>query len=134
MSLEKGQRYRKEFAFTNRQVRQFSELTGDSNPIHLDRTYAEKAGFTNVIVHGFLVGSMISRILGTEFPGAGTIYLSQTMSFKAPAFPDEELVAELEILDVTASGKYTIKTLVSSKQTGEIKLVGEALVLYRTPV
>lgn len=97
----------------------------------MHKEYAEKLGFKNTIVHGFLVGSVISRIIGTEFPGEGSIYLSQTMSFKAPVFPDERLVAELEILDVTPSGKYTIKTVISSKETGEIKLTGEALVLCR---
>jgi 3-hydroxybutyryl-CoA dehydratase len=131
VSVERGTRYRKEFAFSLRQVRQFAELTGDSNPIHLDKAYAETFGFKSTIVHGFLVGSVISRILGTEFPGEGTIYLAQTMSFKAPVFPDEKLVAELEVLDVTPSGKHMIKTVISSKDTGEIKLTGEALVLYR---
>jgi acyl dehydratase len=131
VTVEKGQRYRKEFAFTLDQVRRFAEVTGDSNPIHLDRAYAEKAGFKGVIVHGFLVGSVISRILGTEFPGQGTIYLSQTMSFKAPVYPGEALVAELEVLEVSPSGKCTIKTVISSKDSGEVKMAGEALVLYR---
>lgn len=131
MKIEKGHKYSKEFSFSFEQVRQFAELSGDTNPIHLDRDYATGLGFEDTIVHGFLTGSVISRILGTEFPGEGTIYLSQSLSFRAPVFPGEELLAQLEVLDVTKSGKFTIRTLITSKTTDEVKLDGEALVLYR---
>ncbi len=131
MKIEKGHKYSKEFSFSFEQVKQFAELSGDTNPIHLDRDYATGLGFEDTIVHGFLTGSVISRILGTEFPGEGTIYLSQSLSFRAPVFPGEELLAQLEVLDVTKSGKFTIRTLITSKATDEVKLDGEALVLYR---
>lgn len=131
MKIEKGDKYSKEFSFSFEQVKQFAELSGDTNPIHLDKEYATGLGFADTIVHGFLTGSVISKILGTEFPGEGTIYLSQSLSFRAPVFPGEELVAQLEVLDVTESGKYTIRTLIASSANGKIKLDGEALVLYR---
>jgi acyl dehydratase len=132
MRIEKGDRYSKEFSFSFEQVRQFAELSGDSNPIHLDKEYATGLGFADTIVHGFLTGSMISRIIGTEFPGEGSIYLSQSLSFRAPVFPGEQLLAEMEVLDVSKSGKYTLRTTVTSTAAGEIKLDGEALVLYRS--
>jgi acyl dehydratase len=131
MRIEKGDRYSKEFSFSFEQVRQFAELSGDSNPIHLDKEYATGLGFADTIVHGFLTGSMISRIIGTEFPGEGSIYLSQSLSFRAPVFPGEHLRAEMEVLDVSKSGKYTLRTTVTSTAAGEVKLDGEALVLYR---
>jgi len=83
------------------------------------------------MVHGFLAGSVFSQILGTEFPGEGTIYLAQSMSFKAPVFPDERLVAEIEALSVSASGKYTLRTGILSKEGRELKVTGEAIVLYK---
>ena len=131
MKINKGDKYSKEFSFSFEQVRQFAEISGDTNPIHLDKEYATGFGFADTIVHGFLTGSVISKIVGTEFPGEGTIYLSQSLSFRAPVFPGEELLAALEVLEVTASGKYTIRTLITSSATGEVKLDGEALVLYR---
>jgi acyl dehydratase len=131
MKVSKGDRYSKRFSFSFDQVRKFAELSGDTNPVHLDREYATGLGFADTIVHGFLTGSVISKILGTEFPGEGAIYLSQTLSFRAPVFPGEELVAELEVLDITESGKHTIRTLITSAATAEVKLEGEALVLYR---
>ena len=131
MKIEKGARYSKEFSFSFEQVERFAELSGDTNPIHLDREYAARFGFDDTIVHGFLTGSIISKILGTEFPGEGTIYLKQSLSFRAPVFPGEQLSAELEILEATESGKYTIRTTITSVENGEVKLDGEALVLYR---
>ena len=130
MKIEKGEKYSKEFSFSFEQVRQFAELSGDTNPIHLDKEYAAELGFADTIVHGFLTGSVLSKIIGTEFPGEGSIYLSQSLSFRAPVFPGEELVAQMEILDATGSGKYTIHTIITSLATGEVKLDGEALVLY----
>jgi len=129
--IVQGQKFRKEFAITFDQVKRFAEVTGDHNPIHLEKQYAEAHGFKQTIVHGFLSGSIFSKILGTEFPGEGTIYLSQEMSFKAPVFPDEELVADMEVLDVTPSGRFLIQTVVRSKETDEIKIDGQARVLYR---
>ena len=131
MPLEKGQRYEEEFDFSFEQVVEFARLTGDNNPIHLDKKYAEALGFKDTIVHGFLTGSVLSKILGTKFPGEGTIYLSQSMSFRAPVFPGETLVAEMEVIDAAPSGKYTIKTAIYSKESHDTKLAGEAVVLYR---
>ncbi len=132
MKIEKGDKYSKEFSFSFEQVKQFAELSGDTNPIHLDKKYATGLGFADTIVHGFLTGSVISKVLGTEFPGEGTIYLSQSLSFRAPVFPGEKLLAQFEVLDVTGSGKYTIRTLIISRVNDEVKLDGEALVLYRS--
>ena len=131
MKIEKGDKYSKEFSFSFEQVRQFAELSGDTNPIHLDKEYATRLGFADTIVHGFLTGSVLSKIVGTEFPGEGSIYLSQSLSFRAPVFPGEQLLALMEVLDTTKSGKYTIRTIITSLATGEVKLDGEALVLYR---
>lgn len=53
------------------------------------------------------------------------------MSFKAPVFPDERLVAEIEALSVSASGKCTLRTDILSKEGRELKVTGEAIVLYK---
>lgn len=65
-------------------VQEFSSATGDSNPVHLQREAAEAAGFPGPIAHGMLVGSLFSRIFATEFPGHGTVYLSQNLRFQSP--------------------------------------------------
>ena len=62
----------------------FALVSGDHNPIHLDAEYAEKTLFGKRIAHGFLIGSLISAVLGNDMPGPGSIYLGQTLKFLAP--------------------------------------------------
>jgi len=132
MTIEAGTKYTKDFSFTTEDVKRFAEVTGDANPIHLDEGYAKARGLKGTIVHGFLTGSIFSRVFGTEFPGEGTIYLQQTMSFRAPVYPGEALVAELEVTEATPKGKYTLRTDILARDSRELKVTGEAIVLYRT--
>src|SRR3984893_19548960 len=62
----------------------FALVSGDHNPIHLDAEYAERSLFGKRIAHGFLIGSLISAVLGNDLPGPGKIYLGQTLQFPAP--------------------------------------------------
>ena len=71
-------------SFTAEEVILFAKISGDDNPIHLDAEYAEKSIFKQKIVHGFLVGSLISAAIGKNLPGNGTIYLNQSMKFWLP--------------------------------------------------
>lgn len=131
MEIKEGQTYEKTFSISSDQVKGFAELTGDKNPIHLDEDYAKACGFPKPIVHGFLSASIFSRIFGTEFPGEGTVYLSQAMSFKAPIFPGEPLAAEMTVLEGGPKGKYRVQTTIRSAEGGQEKITGEALILYR---
>jgi len=65
-------------------VRAFAAVSGDINPAHLDAAYAEQTIFHGVIGHGMWGGSLISAVLGTQFPGPGTIYLHQDLDFTKP--------------------------------------------------
>jgi acyl dehydratase len=70
--------------FSAEQVARFAEVTGDVNPIHLDDSAAISAGFSSRISHGMLAGGELSRIFGTEIPGAGTLFLRSELAFIAP--------------------------------------------------
>jgi acyl dehydratase len=69
------------FSVNQDQVLAFSEITGDENPIHLDLEYAKNSIFKTVIVHGFLSGSIFSKIIGMYFPGERSVYLEQKLRF-----------------------------------------------------
>ena len=71
---------------TEEMVYKFAEATGDSNPVHLDEEFARQTIFKTRVAHGMLSAGLISSVLGTRFPGVGTIYLSQTLEFKRPVF------------------------------------------------
>ena len=101
----------KEFSFSQEQVNQFAELSGDKNPLHIDEEFASKSSFGQTIVHGVLTISIFSQIIGMEFPGAGTIYLGQDLEFKRPILVGQNYRAELEVVE-TIEGKHiaAIKT------------------------
>jgi len=121
-------------AFTEDEVRQFSRISLDDNPIHLNHEYAENTVFEQRIVHGILVASLLSGLIGGKFPGHGTVYLDQSLSFKAPVYIDEEVVASVEIIKVREDKPIiTLKTQ-CKKSNGTIAIDGEAVVkvLWKT--
>lgn len=112
--------------FSIEDVLKFSEVTGDNNPIHTDFDYASKTIFKKPIVHGFLVGSIFSRIFGTAYPGIGTIYLSQTMNFLSPVYLEEFYYAKILLIEVdNVKGRAKVETKIFNIN-GESILFGEA--------
>ena len=67
-----------ERTLTEQDIKLFAVMSGDINPAHVDPEYAMSSRFREVIGHGMWSGALISTVLGTDFPGPGTIYLSQT--------------------------------------------------------
>ena len=131
MKLKPGDKYNKEFSISNEDIKSFSKVTGDNNPIHLDKTFARNSGFKEPIAHGLLTGSIFSRILGNEFPGQGTIYLKQELNFCSVVYPNEKLIAEIVVLESNNKGKYRLETIIRSKDKKDnIKITGEAVILY----
>jgi 3-oxoacyl-[acyl-carrier protein] reductase len=65
-------------------VRRFVEMTGDDNPLHIDRAYAEATSFRDIVVHGMLGASFISTVIGTQLPGPGALWVSQNLEFLLP--------------------------------------------------
>jgi 3-hydroxybutyryl-CoA dehydratase len=91
-------------------VRRFAEVTGDRNPMHLSREFAEKTRFKEPVVHGILTAGTISAAIGMKLPGPGCIYLSQTLEFKAPVFPGDEITARVEIIEVISQKRLRFRT------------------------
>ncbi len=69
---------------TEADVRKFVDMTGDDNPLHVDRAYAETTSFKDIVVHGMLGASFISTVIGTKLPGTGALWVSQNMEFLLP--------------------------------------------------
>ena len=65
-------------------LRRFVELTGDDNPLHVNRAYAETTPFKDIVVHGMLGASFLSTLIGTQLPGKGALWVSQTLDFLLP--------------------------------------------------
>ena len=65
-------------------IQMFAIMSGDINPAHVDPDYAHSSMFREVIAHGMWGGALISTVLGTQFPGPGTIYIDQSLHFSRP--------------------------------------------------
>lgn len=78
----------------------FAEVTGDRNPVHLDPQFAARTIFKEPIAHGMLTASYISAVFGSELPGPGAIYVSQTLNFRAPVRIGDRVVAKVRVMEV----------------------------------
>lgn len=86
-------------------VRGFAEISGDTNPIHLDDVYASESRYKKRIAHGLLSASLFSSIFGTQFPGAGCVYAEQSLVFKRPVYVGDEVVATAQLVAIDLAGQ-----------------------------
>lgn len=115
---------------TDQMVRQFAELSGDQNPIHLDEAFAAGTRFKRRIAHGMLTSCFISRLLATELPGPGAVYLGQTLKFTGPVYIDDEVEITAKITAIREDkGILTLETLARRVSNGELLVKGEATAL-----
>lgn len=109
-------------------VHRFAEVVGDQNPVHIDAEYAEKSFFKNRIVHGAFLAGLISKVLGMDFPGQGTIYISQNSVFKRPVYVDTTVKVEVKVTEVLTEKRRLVLDTIVLNQNGEVCLAGLATV------
>jgi 3-hydroxybutyryl-CoA dehydratase len=106
----------------------YSTVSLDTNPLHLDEAVARQSRFGGRVAHGMLSAGLISAVLGTYLPGPGTIYMRQSLTFKAPVRIGSTVRAVVEIIDLKRTGKRaTLRTTCMVKEA--VVIDGEACVL-----
>jgi len=124
-----GQTSRLTRTVTAEVVDAFARVSTDDNPLHLDDAYAATTRFGRRIAHGMLAASFVSAMMGTQFPGPGAIYMSQSLKFTRPVFLGDVLEVVATVTDYAAErGVLTLSTVVTN-QAGEVVLSGEAVCL-----
>ena len=128
--IKVNQIYTHEFQFSQDEVNRFAEVTGDKNPVLFDADYAAKTMFKRPIMHGMLSASLFSKVFGTLFPGEGTIYLKQSLSFLRPMYVDTAYEAVFTVKEIIAErNRAVIETVIKDKSTGAVCTSGEATVM-----
>ena len=109
-------------------VRRFAEVVGDLNPIHLDADVAASSFFKKRIVHGAFLGGLISKVLGMDFPGKGTVYISQVSVFKRPVYVDTTVTVEVKVTQVIAEKRRLVLKTNILNDRGELCMTGSATI------
>lgn len=133
--IELEDTYTYEFQFSQEDVNRFADVSGDHNPIHLDKEFASHSIFKKPIIHGFLSGSIFSKVFGTLFPGQGTIYKKQNMEFKRPMYVDVAYEALFRVSHIDrAKHEATVETIIRDKEKKKVTIQGEAILVHQNKI
>ena len=118
---------------TTQDIQAFASVSGDTNPTHMNATYANPQGdLSGVVAHGMLGGALISALLGTQFPGAGTIYLEQTLRFTNAVHVGDSLTITATVVSKTDASNCVTLDCDVRNQFGSQVLSGQATVIAPT--
>lgn len=129
-NMEIGSSFTHAFTFSQDDVEAFARVTGDNNPLHLDADFAATTAFKRPIIHGMLGASVFTKVLGTQFPGFGSVYLGQTLTFMRPMFVETPYEAIFTINSINPE-KHTaeIRTEILDSQTRKVTTRGVATLM-----
>jgi acyl dehydratase len=113
---------------TDKMVRQFAEMSGDFNPIHLDDEYAKTTRFGRRIAHGMIVAALFSRAMNDNL-GQGGIYLGQTLKFVNPVYIDDVLTISMTVTGFRKEKGIAVAETVATNANGDICVKGDATLM-----
>jgi 3-hydroxybutyryl-CoA dehydratase len=105
----------------------FAGASGDNNAVHINQEFAATTPFKSCIAHGMLTASVISAAIANKLPGPGTIYLRQTLEFKAPVRAGDTVRAKVSVRELVPAKRLVWLTTVCSVRD-TVVITGEALV------
>lgn len=126
--LKVGMKSKMSKTFTAADVTMFAGISCDINPIHISDSYAAGTMFTKRIVHGVLVTGLISAVLANKLPGEGSIYLGQDTRFVSPVFINDDITAEVEIIELREDKKIVKLSTTCYKVDGTQVITGTAII------
>jgi acyl dehydratase len=129
MQLKIGDKFSIGKQITDKVVRDFAELSGDFNPIHLDEEFAKNTRFGRRIAHGMISGALISAVLGFKLKDRKIVYLSQTLKFTAPVFIDDTVTATATVTNIREDKPIVTVETICTNQNDEIVVKGEAVIM-----
>jgi len=116
---------------TESMLDEFSKFSGDLNPLHMNDEYADSSIFGKRIVHGMLLSTFFSQLIGMKLPGKNSLYFSQSLNFRSPCYIDNEIQVIGEVTEKSNSTRIiTISTSILN-ESGTCLIDGVAKVIVR---
>ena len=120
-----GQRARRTQTVTAHEVELYAQITGDRNPLHFDADFAARTRFGRLVAQGGIASGMLNALVAMGVPGPGTVFLSQTLTYKAPTYLGDTLTAEIEVLSLKPDKPVCQLRATITNQAGAVLLEGE---------
>ena len=125
LGLRVGQRARRTQTVTAHEVELYAQITGDRNPLHFDADFAARTRFGRLVAQGGIASGMLNALVAMDMPGPGTVFLSQTLTYKAPTYLGDTLTAEIEVLSLKPDRPVCQLRATITNQAGAVLLEGE---------
>ena len=119
---------------TEQEISTFAKLSGDFNPLHVSKTFADTAGFNDCVAHGFLLGSKLSGLIGMQLPGKRCLLLEQSLAYPEPAYPGDTLNFKVTLKQINDSVRVIelkVKITKFDETTNREKIVARGTVICK---
>lgn len=128
-TIERGDCGSCRMTVTEAHVDAFAKLSLDDNPLHMNEGFARTLGFRGRVAHGMIALGTISRLIGTQLPGHGSLWISQEVEFVTPVFVGDTLEAQVTVEKISVAARLVVlSTQVVNSDTDEVVLRGSAKV------
>ena len=125
LGLRVGQRARRTQQITAHEVERYAEITGDRNPLHFDPEFAAATRFGRLVAQGGIAAGMLNALVAMDMPGAGTVFMSQALTYLAPTYLGDTLTAEIEVVSLKPDKPVCQLRATITNQEGTRILEGE---------
>lgn len=127
-----GDQFKHRFSYTQDDVNMYAKVSGDTNPLHIDEAAGKASMFGRCIIHGYLGGSVFTKLFGTTVFADGNVYMKQTLQFMRPMFTGTEYEAVITVQEIfPEKNRVLYKTEVFNSETNELTITGEALLMNK---
>jgi len=126
LGLRVGQTATRTKMVAEEDLHKYAEITGDYNPLHFDDAFAARTRFGRRVAQGGIAAGLLNALVAMDLPGPGTVFMSQSISYRAPVYVGDVLKATVAVAALKADKPVCHLTFTISKQDGTVVLEAEA--------
>jgi acyl dehydratase len=126
LALRVGQSATRTKQISDRDLQLYAEITGDHNPLHFDDAFAAATRFGRRVAQGGVTAGMLNALVAMDLPGPGTVFMNQTLAYRAPVYVGDTLTARVEVVSLKPDKPVCQLRFDVRRQDGVVVLDGEA--------